>query len=32
MYRETVDRIELRHQEGCSVVEMECASFYAVAQ
>ena len=32
MYRETVDLIELRRQEGCSVVEMECASFYAVAQ
>lgn len=32
MYRETVDMIALRRQEGCGVVEMECASFYAVAQ
>ena len=32
MYRETVDMIERRKKEGCSVVEMECASFLAVAQ
>ncbi|MGN0812235.1 MAG: nucleoside phosphorylase [Candidatus Coproplasma sp.] len=32
MYRETKAMIELRKKEGCHVVEMECASFYAVAQ
>ena len=32
MYRETVDMIELRRNEGCSIVEMECASYYAVAR
>lgn len=32
MYRETKEMINLRREEGCSVVEMECASFFAVAQ
>lgn len=32
LYRETVDKIELRKKDGCSVVEMECASFMAVSQ
>ena len=32
MYRETVDLIKARRDEGCDVVEMECASFLAVAQ
>lgn len=32
IYRETVDLIRARHEEGCDVVEMECASFLAVAQ
>lgn len=32
MYRETVNMIAYRISEGCSVVEMECASFLAVAK
>ena len=32
MYRETADMIEMRKREGCSIVDMECASFFAVAQ
>lgn len=32
MYRETFDLIKARKKEGCEVVEMECASFFAVAQ
>ncbi len=32
MYRETVSMIEKRKKEGCYVVEMECASYFAVAQ
>jgi len=32
MYRETVDMVARRREEGCQVVEMECASFYAVGQ
>lgn len=32
MYRETLEMIKRRRNEGCHVVEMECASFYAVAQ
>ena len=32
MYRETKAKIESRKKEGCHVVEMECASFYAVAE
>lgn len=32
MYRETKDMINLRKSEGCAVVEMECASFFAVAE
>lgn len=32
MYRETIDLIKARYKEGCDVVEMECASFLAVAQ
>ena len=32
MYRETRNMIALRINEGCQVVEMECASYLAVAQ
>ena len=32
IYRETKNKIKLRKEEGCDVVEMECASYYAVAQ
>lgn len=32
MYRETVDMVEKRKKEGCNIVDMECASFFAVAQ
>ena len=32
MYRETPEAIANRKQEGCQIVEMECASCYAVAQ
>ncbi len=32
IYRETEDLVELRRQEGCKVVEMECASYLAVAK
>ena len=31
-YRETPDKVAYRIQEGCSVVEMECAALAAVAQ
>ena len=31
-YRETPDKVAYRIEEGCSVVEMECASLAAVAQ
>ena len=31
-YRETPDKVAYRIQEGCSVVEMECASLAAVSQ
>lgn len=31
-YRETTDKVAYRIEEGCSVVEMECASLAAVAQ
>ena len=31
-YRETPDKISYRIEEGCSVVEMECAALAAVAQ
>ena len=31
-YRETPDKIYYRIEEGCSVVEMECAALAAVAQ
>lgn len=31
-YRETPAKIQLRKQEGCKTVEMEAASFFAVAQ
>ena len=31
-YRETPDKISYRIEEGCSVVEMECATLAAVAQ
>lgn len=31
-FRETVDKVQLRKDEGCSVVEMECSAFLAVAQ
>jgi len=32
MYRETKNMVALRRKEGCQVVEMECASYLAVAQ
>ena len=32
MYRETIESVAFRKQEGCQIVEMECASCYAVAQ
>lgn len=32
MYRETADMVERRKEEGCGIVEMECASYFAVAQ
>lgn len=32
IYRETPDKIALRREEGCLVVEMEAAAFFAVAQ
>ena len=31
-FRETVDKVDLRISEGCSVVEMECSAFFAVAE
>ena len=31
-YRETPDKISYRIEEGCGVVEMECAALAAVAQ
>ncbi|MHA1718651.1 MAG: nucleoside phosphorylase [Promethearchaeota archaeon] len=31
-YRETLDKIFLRKEEGCSTVEMEAAAFFAVAK
>jgi uridine phosphorylase len=31
-YRETAGKIQLRKKEGCLSVEMECASFFAVAK
>lgn len=30
IYRETLDMIELRRNEGCITVEMEAAAFFAV--
>ncbi len=32
IYRETVQKAEMRRKEGCSVVEMECASVMAAGQ
>lgn len=32
MYRETKNMVDLRKKEGCQVVEMECASYLAIAQ
>jgi len=32
IFRETANKVELRKSEGCHVVEMECAAFYAVAK
>lgn len=32
IYRETVERVRMRREQGCSVVEMETAAFMAVAQ
>ncbi len=32
IYRETPDKINLRRQEGCLTVEMECSAFCAVAE
>jgi len=31
IFRETKDKVALRREEGCSTVEMECATFLAVA-
>ena len=31
-YRETAEKVAYRKEEGCSVVEMECAALAAVAQ
>ncbi|MCL2846934.1 MAG: nucleoside phosphorylase [Firmicutes bacterium] len=31
IFRETIDKVELRKAEGCSTVEMECSAFYSVA-
>lgn len=31
-FRETPDKVEMRRQEGCATVEMECAAYYAVAE
>ncbi len=31
IYRETPGKVQLRRAEGCSTVEMECATFFAVA-
>ncbi|MBS7401824.1 MAG: nucleoside phosphorylase [Eubacteriales bacterium] len=31
-FRETPDKVEMRRKEGCAVVEMECAAYYAVAE
>lgn len=31
-FRETPAKVEMRRQEGCATVEMECAAYYAVAQ
>jgi len=32
IFRETADKVRMRKAEGCDVVEMECAAFYAVAR
>lgn len=32
IYRETIDKVKLRRQEGCLTVEMECSAFCAVAK
>jgi uridine phosphorylase len=32
LYRETIDKIELRKSEGCITVEMEAASLFAIAE
>jgi uridine phosphorylase len=32
IFRETANKVAMRKEEGCSVVEMECAAFYAVAK
>lgn len=32
MFRETIDKVNLRKAEGCLTVEMECSAFCAVAQ
>jgi uridine phosphorylase len=32
MFRETVDKVKLRKEEGCLAVEMECSALTAVAQ
>lgn len=31
-YRETLEKVKLRRDEGCLTVEMECAAFFAVAK
>jgi uridine phosphorylase len=32
IYRETIDKVKLRREEGCVTVEMECSALCAVAQ
>ena len=32
IFRETAEKVKLRISEGCGCVEMECATFYAVAE
>ncbi len=31
-FRETPDKVELRKEEGCAIVEMECSAYYSVAK
>jgi uridine phosphorylase len=32
IFRETADKVRVRHLEGCRVVEMECSCYYSVAK